>query len=364
MLWCRSLLHEARSSWKRMASEFWKSHAADDAEEKGKKTKPTFYRTKAYEWLCATTHQLQIATGRSWEAFKVKRNEDGSSALPASSWPCCTVSVDQGGDGWSALHYLLGNDYNVQVVFDWSHRSWNDVQLAIGDVSWTYYVLVTIVLCNLDHGPWNGARWFQELKAGAEEYGVASEPHDPLLSHFFPHIAEEQDLDALDMEAEEEIRLKIGLCTQKKNQKVGLTRWFHYITAVHHFTRIWSQRLVVCMYVALSLGLFLDGQAALQLKLPVRSADEDVEKSTTAEDKEAVRKARASAKNTFEFVCVMLHDRALWRKNIIMCDVAMVVQAQDCNECLLAVLGKVRCVISPCVIIFTGSAPAALCFDS
>ena len=55
--------------------------------------------------------------------------------------------------------------------------------------------------------------------------------------------------------------------------------------------------------------------------------DEDVEKSSTRHDKEQVRKARAAAKNTFQFVCMMSQDWEFWRrKSYLICDVSMFIQ--------------------------------------
>ena len=81
------------------------------------------------------------------------------------------------------------------------------------------------------------------------------------------------------------------------------------------------------MYVCLQLGLVVGSSAALKLKVPVRSEGDDVSKSTTKEDRAEVQKARAAAKNTFEFVTRLLADWNLWARNVIISEVAMAVEA-------------------------------------
>eukprot|EP00971_Amphidinium_carterae_P121129 2399239-Amphidinium_carterae.2 len=89
---------------------------------------------------------------------------------------------------------------------------------------------------------------------------------------------------------------------------------------------MWTQRLTVCLYVALQLGLFVNGECSLVVDAESRDADADIEKTSTVLDRDQVRKAQQSCKNTFEFACTWLHDREIYRKNVVICAVSMVVQ--------------------------------------
>ena len=51
----------ARRTWRELATAYWQSTATDT--EKERKAQPKFHRTKAYEWLVATSHMLMVATG-------------------------------------------------------------------------------------------------------------------------------------------------------------------------------------------------------------------------------------------------------------------------------------------------------------
>ena len=60
----------AKRNWIDLAKQFWQS-AHDDSEEANAKA-PKLHRKKASEWLCATTHMLQICIGATWNLFKVE----------------------------------------------------------------------------------------------------------------------------------------------------------------------------------------------------------------------------------------------------------------------------------------------------
>ena len=164
-----------KTSWRELARNYWKATAADSSDKSTHKRQ--FHRTKSYEWIVATSHMLMIAMGKTWLFFK-----PAAGASP-ESWPCATVTVDQGSDGWSAAWFLqMAMGVNMMLMFDWSHRTWNDVSLAISDCGLTYYCLLTIIILNCDHGPWNGHKWWHEVKAGGYEYTrqVAGD-NDPLF---------------------------------------------------------------------------------------------------------------------------------------------------------------------------------------
>ena len=61
------------------------------------------------------------------------------------------------------------------LLVDWNHRDWNDVQHAIKDCGWKVASLLLIIIMNLDHGPWAGQAWWEQLKAGAEEWYLSSD---------------------------------------------------------------------------------------------------------------------------------------------------------------------------------------------
>ena len=58
---------EAAPNWAEIERSFW-SRSAEQDQESSLKT-PKLKRTKVYEWLCATTHMLLVATGNKSDIF-------------------------------------------------------------------------------------------------------------------------------------------------------------------------------------------------------------------------------------------------------------------------------------------------------
>lgn len=142
---------QAAKSWKQLATRFW---VAGDVDEESPNKPKKLHRTKVLEWLFSTEQQLVIATGKGWGQFKVAAETD--SRPDPSLWRSITVAIDQGGDGWSACHYLISENVNLWFLSDASHRTWNDAQLALQDCGLYHYALVTTIAMNIDHGPWGG----------------------------------------------------------------------------------------------------------------------------------------------------------------------------------------------------------------
>ena len=66
-----------QQSWRDVALAFWQSSARDDEETRAKIRKRKLHRTKAYEWLLAVSHMVQIATGSQLTRFQqVEEGED------------------------------------------------------------------------------------------------------------------------------------------------------------------------------------------------------------------------------------------------------------------------------------------------
>ena len=140
---------KAWAEWHAMAEDFWRPRKDSD-----KKVR-TLFRKNVLRWLKTTGHALRVALGDHWAAFMVP-----DPAPPASQWPSISVSIDQGGDGWSALHYLLATGHNILPLADASHRAWNDAQLALQSSGLKWVVLATTICLNTDTGPWSSQRWY------------------------------------------------------------------------------------------------------------------------------------------------------------------------------------------------------------
>ena len=130
-------------------------------------------------WLAATWQMIVIPTGYGWTMFQVPR--DPAKWGNPLAWPSATVTIDQGSDGWSACFFLASLYLNVVILFDMSHRTWNDVQLAIQDCGWWYILLLLVAIQNLDHGPWGAQRWWNETRDAVKQYLSVTTKSCPLF---------------------------------------------------------------------------------------------------------------------------------------------------------------------------------------
>ena len=321
----------AKLSWQTVAKEFWERQNASYQAEKGrsKALKKTLHRVKVYEWLCASQQTLSSLTGRGWEQFMVP-GPDEEQRDPAQ-WKSITVALGQGGDGWSACYYLQSSRTNMFTIGDPSHRYWNDFINGVKKSGQWLNCLLLINCCNLDHGPWSGARYWEEMKEAASEYCALASTDCLHFSSLLPAMFEENKEDLVLVPHEERSEmLWDGLkeIVKKKTEKVASTRWFQMVHAFRHLSKQWSQRYCLGLYLCLQLGLMTTQRVSdlVKTKLAVRSEQADVSKAaeTTKNDRESVRKLRASCKNTLLFTTLILGNMKMYRLCVLIGEVGAV----------------------------------------
>ena len=97
---------------------------------------------------------------------------------PTILCPCVGIVIDQRSDGWSACCMLDSWGCNIMGLHVHpNHSIWNHCMLGIRDAGLYSWVLVTLAVIGLDHGPSSTARWWAELKAGTQEY-ISISPSD------------------------------------------------------------------------------------------------------------------------------------------------------------------------------------------
>ncbi len=199
---------------------------------------------------------------------------------------------------------------------DMSHRSWHDAQLALSDCGLHKLALMTIAFCSCDSGPWPCERWFLSAQEAALQFVKVADTQDPLWKRFEQSILEEQALDNFDLtQADPSTALQnIPKAFEKKNEKVGLSRWFQLIISLRMLMPKRFTRLLVTTYLCLQTGAFKKGQGAdALLKVPdCKHASPDVPKSSTGIDTEEVRKVRNQFTNSLAFCAACLGDSAIW----------------------------------------------------
>eukprot|EP00971_Amphidinium_carterae_P135455 2683899-Amphidinium_carterae.4 len=311
---------DAKRTWKEVALQYFHEAARDTKA-------PKLYRTKVYEFLATSNFMLLVGTGHGWDKYIVS---DDNTTSPLS-WPSATVCVDQGSDGWSALHYLRhGPDTkrNLLVLHDESHRLWNCCQHAIADAKLYPLVLSSLIVLNVDSGPWNSHRWYGTMKEAVAELANVANAQDPLFQHLVhimrAEVAQESGREEHDI-SDDAVWLSLKDAVERKTEKIGLTRWFGYFHAMQEFQKVRGRRLFIVLYVALSMGMFSKQKLSELGKLqtpPPAAAGEDIPKSSTAQDRSEVQKLRSSCKNTLAFAALVLSDSSVWTLNAVLVEIA------------------------------------------
>ena len=307
----------SQDNWREAATHFW-ANAAGEKNPAHKKQ----HRLKVLRWLAGTAHQLRIATGRSWQQFIIPA-EEGRRSDPLE-WPSITLAVDQGSDGWSAAYFLRSVFCNLILVFDMSHRIWNDLQLAIQDMGWWYSALLLVGVLNVDHGPWTTARWWEEIKDGAAEYLKITTRSCGVFQGYFHHIWRDMGngKESIPTETDEErVFQSLPEAVEHKNAKIGMCRWLGLIDSLSAFLLVWHKRLVLIIYILNMVGIPMSSEK-LHIRIAARRVDQDIEKSNTKDDREDVRQVRKGCQNSLVFTAKMLSWRPLWKIAVIICRIA------------------------------------------
>ena len=156
----------------------------------------------------------------------------------AVNWPTYSLSIDQGGDGWSAVQFLQQvSNCAIMVAKDLSHRLWNDCLLALADAGLKPLMLILTVVLNSDHGPWSEARWLQEANEAVRGYICEADEECHVFRHFVHRIL--ADLNWEDRMEEpglpKEVFDKLPESVSHKCSKISQSRWFDFFDTLNQF---------------------------------------------------------------------------------------------------------------------------------
>lgn len=312
--------------WEQDAWNFWVGADTGAEASGGTKTRAKLFRAKAWRLFCALNHMLVVCRGVGLSAFAVPASSDRRQE--PHLWPTLTLSLDQRSDGWSMGCYLLwGTDLCVRVAPDPSHRGWNDAQLALRDVGMYGIVLLTTIALNWEHGPWKDGRWLAQARESAAAYvQVARADSCPVYQGLFSRIlqetGQEDQIGRPGLEAD--VFADLPSVGRKMPDKVALSRWFGFVDSAEAYLGVWHRKLVGCLYLSITLGLFSDqGQPGnvLASSALAPSRSEDVAKQRTSVEVEAIQRLRKACKHTLYLVTLLLADDVVHRavRTIVYC---------------------------------------------
>jgi len=281
------------------------------------------FRKKARSWLSAIDKQLRVATSEGLSQFQ--QPEDIASRAEPRLWPCLTLAIDQGSDGWAASMYLLRKqNLNILLQFDPSHRAWNDAQAGLQKAKLWGSVLLLQLTMNLDHGPWSNARWHSSIKEAANVFSSMENPHRCCLlqSLIEPILQDTGDIESFaDTDLAQTVCSTLPEHFATLHPKVSMTRWFGFVDTAHRFLQTWHRRLLLQLYLCIQTGVFSGAHAQKMLeRIQVTElAEENTEKVSTSRESDDVRELRLACKNTLELATMVLGDTHLYSLCRVIC---------------------------------------------
>ena len=273
--------------WRQQARTYWKHQVGQVAQalEKPKKK----HRVKARAWIVALDKQLRSTCGVGLIRFLYTEEAWGQEKPELIR--VITIVLGQGSDGWCAVNFLCREArLCCLILFDPSHRGWNDTQLALKDCGLWSSALLLILCCNLMHGPWADAKWWRECQEGVQAYqSMTSFKRCELFQgHLALMLRDTGDLDRL---AEEDIERttweELPDAFKALTTKVSMARWFGLEEGLSSLLPVWHKRLCVQLWLCIQLGLYKDGSLSLfSRKVTLEEAgggDDDVPKKRDRE---------------------------------------------------------------------------------
>lgn len=222
-------------------------------------------RLKAHQWLIAVDNNLRQYTGHGLQRYTDMSDADSDSGPKPFdpddpyAWPWLGVALDRGPDSWCAKQFLKYKLHcNVEEFPDQSHDNWNDMKMSLREAGLGNHVLIMILAMNLAHAPFDDGKWFEMIKMAFDEYYALASCADPIFLTLLPRIL--ADWDELHRIHEPDIaravwdRLPQAWCWKRRGAKVGMCRFFGYITATGPYRKIFHTKLLGMMYLGLRQG--------------------------------------------------------------------------------------------------------------
>lgn len=149
------------------------------------------------KWVMAVDRQIQCCT--SFPGLVAFRPEDNSEMWAPENWrrwPGCSFSLDQGGDGLTAVHSLMYKSsvaLNTFVTYDWVHGGKNDLIGALKATGKYALCLLALVCMNLPHGPDKdqGMRYNQIRGSMETLFSTGTPEGSPIFLQHAPEIIRE-----------------------------------------------------------------------------------------------------------------------------------------------------------------------------
>lgn len=233
-------------AWRAQALEFLEGTPIEEDKAIAKQ-----HRKSAYAFLCALHNALSAVVPKGLLAFEPRGDPAGIGEKPQETGAgdstgdnILSLTIDQGSVGWAASQFLLRHEsYNLLLLADPNHRSWNDVCASLKLSKLWPVVLMSKVLFDTNIGPWDGAKWWEELKEGCVSFVGVAGPDDPLMARYLPGILDDLGLDHTSASFADATQVLLDimgdvtfLCS--KGSRVSMNRWMNWLSKAEEELRL------------------------------------------------------------------------------------------------------------------------------
>ena len=226
----------------------------------------TGQRQSAYIHLKALDKLLSLTIGSGLDAFIAGDNlEDviayiADSSKEGSIPATLALHLDEGSPAY-AMAWFLVNHCGLRMIHirDIFHREWNDVKLAVGQCSLWDVVVLTTVVYNMPHGPWDGGMWFNKVRGVAEDVIRNMNASNPLFTAMYHLICNDLGLVAAGSPSHKAQVLEMvlsGDAFQVRGAKVSLRRGLSWFASSNQHLPLRHQRLMALIALGQATGAY------------------------------------------------------------------------------------------------------------
>eukprot|EP00974_Lingulodinium_polyedra_P001494 140458-Lingulodinium_polyedra.AAC.1 len=147
----------------------------------------------------------------------------------------------------------------TESMWDPCHRYWNCDKDGLTDAGAWEVVLLFYFPFRINYGPWGTGKWAEVLAGARQEYAESvGSANCPLFRALLPRIAldrgEEHRLGDAGWEQEVWEAFGSALELGNKGPKLAMTRWYSWVDCWFFWDRLYTLRLLACIYWALTAG--------------------------------------------------------------------------------------------------------------
>ena len=193
--------------------------------------------------------------------FVVPENQKWTGLAWGEAFPrTLIVSMDQASTGFAAIWFLNYHLYlRCMATYDPFHREWNDARLAVSDEGLWWVILMSTIVYNMPHGPWESCAFWSNIVDMATDYARRASWTSQLFKVLYESIC--NDLSQLAIGSVDHMKTIFDSCLEtrvfkRKGEKVALRRWFGWVDAAHSFDSVFHSFLLVLICLGMTNGIY------------------------------------------------------------------------------------------------------------